>query len=88
MTQVVKVLANTEVLGAANTDVGRHKLVRILNTANTVALITVSDTVANSTIGTYALAPLEDVVIIKEFDYVVSSNNAATVLAVPIAFTY
>jgi hypothetical protein len=88
MTQIVKVLANTAVLGAANTDVGRHRLVRVLNTGNTVALVTLSDTNANSQIGSYAIAPGFDVVIQKEFDNVLSSNNAATVLAVPLAYTY
>jgi hypothetical protein len=88
MTQIVKLLANTAAIGTSNTSVGNARLVRVLNTVNTAALITLFSTLANTQIGTYVLNPLTEVVIQKKGSEVLTSNNAATVLGVPVASTY
>jgi hypothetical protein len=88
MSQIVKVLANTAVIGTSNTSVANNRLVRVLNVANTPALLTISNLTANTLVGTYVVAAGGEVVIQKARDDVFSSNNAATVLGVPVAYSY
>ncbi len=89
MTTVIKVTGNTVTLGLANNLVGGARLVRIINTHATLnALITQFDTVGNVQIGTIQISPGADIALEKNTTDAITSNNAATVLAVPIAYRY
>jgi imidazolonepropionase-like amidohydrolase len=88
MTQIVKALANTAAIGTSNTSVANTRLVRVLNVANTPALLTISNLTANAQVGSYVVGAGAEIVIRKKRDDVLFPNNAATVLGVPIAFSY
>jgi hypothetical protein len=77
MSEVIKVLANAVTI-TANANVGLARFVRVLNGDANLALITVSDTVANSQIGTYVLGVGAEVTIQKARTDVISSNNSST----------
>jgi hypothetical protein len=77
MSEIIKILANTVTI-TANTDLGSARLVRVVNLDANAALLTVSDTVGNTQIGTDVLAPGREVTLQKKKTDVVSSNNSST----------
>ena len=77
MTAVVKILANTVQI-TANTDLGSARLVRVLNTNANVALLTVSDPISNTQLGTYLVGAGDEVVVQKARAHLLSSNGSAT----------
>jgi hypothetical protein len=88
MVRTIKVLANTVTIGTSNTDVGKARVLRLLN-ANTSAsrLITISDPVANAQVGSLQLLPNSEATIEKRSTYVIAANDAAGVTGVSIGFT-
>jgi hypothetical protein len=85
---IVKLLGNTETIGTSNTDIGGARLVRLLNTGTTPALIFQFDTAANTQIGTLVLAASAEASVEKFPSDALTSNNASNVLGVSVAFTH
>ena len=86
MTEVVKLLANTIVLGAANNNINNAKLVRVLNSGTTPGLITQFDTVASVQLGTVVVGANTVIAIEKANTDVLTSNHASAIFAVKIAY--
>ena len=82
---IIKVAGNTVAVNTTNTAVS-YKLVRILNTDTVPTLITVFDTVSNTQVGTFQIAPNADIVLEKRVTDVLTCNNATKAFANPIGF--
>ena len=81
---VLKLLGNTVSI-AANTTVGRARLVSVTNVGSNLAIITLADPVANVQIGNYQLIAGNEVILQKAAGHVLSSNSAS-VVGVPVAY--
>jgi hypothetical protein len=75
MVASIKLLGTTTFL-SSNTTLNNAKCVRVRNIDTVDALITVSDTVQNITLGTVQIAPNEVIYVDKRASEVISSNNA------------
>jgi len=79
MSEIIQVRANSAAIATTNNSVNASKLVRILNTGATVALITQFDTVANTQTATYQMAANSVIILEKDATDVLTSNHATNV---------
>ena len=73
MSEVIKLLSNSEVLGTANSTVSNARLVRLLSTSS--VLVTLSDPVSDTVVGSLVLAANRPVALEKHPSEVLSSNE-------------
>lgn len=86
MVASIKLTGSGTTIGTANTTLSNAKCMRLRNTDTVDCVVTVSDTVANTILGTVQLAPSEILYLDKRALEVVSSNNGTSkLLATPCA---
>jgi hypothetical protein len=82
---IIKILANTVTI-TSNTTVGKARLVCVSNIGSNIALITLSDPVADVQIGNYNLGAGNEVYLQKAPGHFLSSNSAASVVGVAVGY--
>jgi hypothetical protein len=86
MTGVVRPLGNTVTLDSSNNAISGAKVVRILNGTGGLALITLSDPVTNTVVGSVQLLAGTDACIEKRSNYLLKSDQASGVSATKVGY--
>jgi hypothetical protein len=89
MSQTLKLLSNSVMLGTANNNIFNARCVRVQNLGNSTVIITQSDVNANVQIANLYLGANDFAVIQKSPNDVLNSNNSSNnVVAVAVAYSY